>query len=47
MKVMSYMTILTKSMCEKICERYELYGDKLTLVQAYTHQETTAMIGSV
>ena len=41
------MTILTKSICDKICEKYEQYGDKFTLVHASKHQEPAAMIASV
>ena len=41
------MTILIKSICDKICEWYEQTGDKFTLVHASKHQETTAVIASV
>ena len=47
MKIISYMTILTMSICDKIYERYEKYGAKFTLVHASKHQEQTAMIASV
>ena len=40
------MIILTKSICDKICERYEQNGDKFTLVYASKYQEPTAMIAS-
>ena len=41
------MNILKKSICNKICERYEQYGDKFTFVQASKRQEPIVMIGSV
>ena len=41
------MTILINSICNKICERYERYGDKHTLVHASKHQEPAATIASI
>ena len=41
------MNVLTKSICDKIYERYEQYEDKSTLVHASRHQEPTATIASV
>ena len=34
------------SICYKICERYEQYRDKFTLVPASKHQESAATIAS-
>ena len=38
------MNILTMSIGDKICERYEQHRDKFTLVLASKHQEPTRMI---
>ena len=41
------MTILTMSVCDRICERYEQIRDKFTLLHASKHQEPNAMSTSL
>ena len=45
--IISYMSILTTSICGKIYKNYERNEEKLTLVHALKCQEPTAMIASV
>ena len=47
MMIISYMSILTTFICDKICKSYERNDDRFTLVHASKCQESSAMIATV